>query len=60
MNPCALDEDVEDRWNLTEAGQLKHRSTGLCLDHQLINTKKYVYVIKCDQNSLSQKWLFEH
>jgi polypeptide N-acetylgalactosaminyltransferase len=61
MRPCEHQStDGEDRWDLTEDGHLKHRNTGLCVDHQLLNVKKFLYVTECDPNSMSQRWKFEH
>jgi hypothetical protein len=59
MRPCE-NVSYEDRWDLTADGHLKHQATGLCIDHEHLDTKKFLYVTDCDSNSLSQKWTIEH
>jgi hypothetical protein len=60
MKPCVYDDDVVDRWDMTDAGQLKHRETGLCLDHEHSAIKKFVYVTECNDESKWQTWTIEH
>ncbi|XP_058121792.1 polypeptide N-acetylgalactosaminyltransferase 1 [Anopheles ziemanni] len=60
MIPCIDDDDIDDTWEFTEARQLRHKQSGLCLDSSDLSTKSYVHVATCHPSIKTQKWEFQH
>ena len=52
-------KNMNQRWTLSPAGELKHDNTGLCLDMGEGKPGQEVLLTKCDGSS-RQVWAFDH
>jgi polypeptide N-acetylgalactosaminyltransferase len=57
MIPCLSDTDVVDKWEYTEAGQLKNVNTNLCLDYRT-SERMVAFLAECNAEMETQKFEF--
>lgn len=60
MVPCHSTNDIDDRFETTKKGQIRHVNSGLCLDHTEAKVQDFVYVTDCDVSLDEQRWEFQH
>ena len=58
MSACNA-KNKNQRWDLDKLGQLKHTSSGLCLDTGLGTAGQEVEVATCDHARKQQIWSFD-
>lgn len=59
MVKCTANIMQIEKWVLTEAQQLQHIPTGMCLDCVQLRANDHLYARECDPLSSSQKWKIE-
>jgi len=59
LNMCHRNDAHNDKWEITDAQQIRHIASNVCLDYEGLNNRDHVPVVTCDSNKQSQKWLFE-
>lgn len=60
MIACSLKNELNEKWELTPVGQVRHIETGMCLDHRELSDQEHLVVRKCDPSSKTQRWEFSH
>lgn len=60
MVPCNNDNEIDDRFEITDSQQIRHVNTGLCMDHSQTKVSDFLFMTKCDVNLREQRWEFEH
>lgn len=60
MITCLANNKLNEKWEITDAHQVRHIETDKCLDNAGLHAQDHVYVRQCDSISLTQKWTIEH
>lgn len=60
MITCSQNDKFNEKWMITDDDQIRHKETGMCLDHKGLNVQEHLVVRHCDSMSKTQKWAFSH